>query len=161
MLPFKRIVSPTDFSEASYAGLAVANELALHFAAELLVVHVVAAVPIPIVNSSDGLGGFDVPSYQLELETSARNSLQEVLDERVSKELRVRPLVAYGDAANEIVRIAEEENVDLIVIATHGMTGWRHFIFGSVAEKVVRHAPCPVMTTRAPSPEKETRGREA
>jgi len=157
MLPFKKVLSPTDFSEASYAGLAVANELALHFSAELLVVHVVAAVPLPIMDSGEGLGGFDVSSYQLELEASAKNSLQELLDQRVSKELRVRPLVAYGDAANEVVRIAEAEQVDLIVIATHGMTGWRHFIFGSVAEKVVRHAPCPVMTIRAPSAQKETK----
>lgn len=157
MLPFKKVLSPTDFSEASYAGLAVANELAVHFSAELLVVHVVAAVPIPIMDSGEGLGGFDVSSYQLELEASAKNSLQELLDQRVSKELRVRPLVAYGDAANEVVRIAEAEQVDLIVIATHGMTGWRHFIFGSVAEKVVRHAPCPVMTIRAPSTQKETK----
>ena len=148
MLPFKKVLSPTDFSEASYAGLAVANELALHFSAELLVVHVVAAVPLPIMDSGEGLGGFDVSSYQLELEASAKNSLQELLHQRVSKELRVRPLVAYGDAANEVVRIAEAEQVDLIVIATHGMTGWRHFIFGSVAEKVVRHATCPVMTIR-------------
>jgi len=157
MLPFKKVLSPTDFSEASYAGLAVANELALHFSAELLVVHVVAAVPLPIMDSGEGLGGFDVSSYQLELEASAKNSLQELLHQRVSKELRVRPLVAYGDAANEVVRIAEAEQVDLIVIATHGMTGWRHFIFGSVAEKVVRHATCPVMTIRAPSPQKETK----
>jgi nucleotide-binding universal stress UspA family protein len=157
MLPFKKILSPTDFSEASYAGLAAANEMALHFSAELLVVNVVAAVPMPIMNSGEGLGGFDVATYQLELESSAKNSLQELLDERVSSELRVRPFVVYGDAANEIVRIAETEQTDLIVIATHGMTGWRRFIFGSVAEKVVRHAPCPVMTVRAPSAEKETK----
>lgn len=53
-----------------------------------------------------------------------------------------------GDAASEIVRIAEEENVDMIVIATYGMTGWRRVAFGSVAERVVRLAKCPVLTTR-------------
>jgi nucleotide-binding universal stress UspA family protein len=62
-------------------------------------------------------------------------------------------MVGHGDAAGEIVLIAEKEHVDLIVIATHGWTGLRHLVFGSVAEKVVRLAPCPVLTIRAPRPQ--------
>jgi len=62
----------------------------------------------------------------------------------------VRQIVVLGGAADEIIRISGEEKVDLIVIATHGQTGWRHMVFGSVAEKVVRLAPCPVLTVRAP-----------
>ena len=57
-------------------------------------------------------------------------------------------VIRYGDASREIVRIAREEEADVIVIATHGLTGWRHLVFGSVAEKVVRLAECPVLTIR-------------
>jgi nucleotide-binding universal stress UspA family protein len=64
--------------------------------------------------------------------------------------LRVHPIVAYGSPADEIVRIANEENIDLIVIATHGRTGWRHLVSGSVTEKVVRIASHPVLTIRTP-----------
>lgn len=59
-------------------------------------------------------------------------------------------IFGHGDAASEIVRIAETESADLKVIATHGMTGWRRVLFRSVAEKVVRPAKCPVLSLRAP-----------
>jgi nucleotide-binding universal stress UspA family protein len=62
--------------------------------------------------------------------------------------LRTRTVVGHGDPANEIVCIAEQEQIDLIVIATFGKTGWRRFAFGSVTEKVVRLASCPVLTVR-------------
>jgi universal stress protein A len=75
--------------------------------------------------------------------------------QKVSPEVRTLATVVTGDPAPEIVRLAEQEVVDLIVIATHGQSGWRHFVFGSVAEKVVRLAPCPVLTIRAPREEKK------
>ena len=149
MLPFKKILCPTDFSEPSTRAVKVASELAMHFSAEVCLLHVIAPIPVPVVEGADLSPGFDVPSYQLELETLAERSIKEMLEKMLPKELKVRPLVGHGDAANEIVRIAEEEKFDLIVIATHGTTGWRHLIFGSVAEKVVRLSPCPVLTIRA------------
>jgi universal stress protein A len=72
------------------------------------------------------------------------------MEERIPKEIVARPFIGHGDAGYEIVRIARDERADLIVIATHGLTGWRHLIFGSVAERVVRSAACPVLTVRAP-----------
>jgi nucleotide-binding universal stress UspA family protein len=87
------------------------------------------------------------------VEATAKKSLEEVINQRVPKELRARQIIVLRGAADEIIRITEEEKVDLIVIATHGQTGWRHMIFGSVAEKVVRLAPCPVLTIRAPHKE--------
>ena len=144
MLPFKRILYPTDFSEASYEALKAANELALHFSAELCLVHVVS----PVVQASPDFAA-SVSSLQ-EVETSAEHSLQKVVRQMVSKELHARQIVKLGGAADEIIRISEERKADLIVIATHGQTGWRHMVFGSVAEKVVRLAPCPVLTIRAP-----------
>lgn len=146
MLPFRRVLCPTDFSKASYEALKAANELALHFSGELYLVHVVA--PVPVVEAPTS---FNVPLYQQELTQSAERSLREVIEQRVAKELEVHPVVALGYAAEEIVRIAAEVSADVIVIATQGTTGWRRFIFGSVAERVVRLAPCPVLTIQAVS----------
>jgi len=148
MLPVKKILCPTDFSEPSIEALKVANELAQHFSAELLIVHVIN--PIPIVSTPTGPMSFNVSLYQKELEDSAKKSLQDIINKMVAKGLKVVPVVAYGIAADEIVRIAEEQNIDLIVIATHGRTGFRHLISGSVTEKVVRIASHPVLTIRIP-----------
>ena len=147
MLPFKEILYPTDFSEPSYEALKAANELALHFSAELCLVHVVS----PDVQTSPDLAGMDLVLQ--EIIDLAANSLQEVVKQRVPKELHTRQIVVQGEAADEIIRISEETKADLIVIATHGQTGWRHMVFGSVAEKVVRLAPCAVLTIRAPHKE--------
>ena len=143
MLPFKKILYPTDFSEASYEALKASNELALHFSAELCLVHVVS----PAVQTSPEFAPSVLPCRN---GRSAEKSLQEVIKQKVSKELQVRQIVVLGGAADQIIPISEEEKVDLIVIATHKQTGWRHMVFGSVAEKVVRLAPCPVLTIRAP-----------
>ena len=144
MLPFKKILYPTDFSEPSYEALKAANELALHFSAELCLVHVVS----PDVQTSPDLAGSGLVLQ--EIEALAEKSLQEVVKQRVPKELHTCQIVVLGEAADEIIRISEETKADIIVIATHGQTGWRRFVFGSVAEKVVRLAPCPVLTIRAP-----------
>jgi hypothetical protein len=66
-------------------------------------------------------------------------------------EIQVRTLVILGRPAHEIVALAEQEKADIIVMATQGESGWQRFVFGSVAEKVVRHADCPVLTIRAPN----------
>jgi nucleotide-binding universal stress UspA family protein len=68
----------------------------------------------------------------------------------VPDSVTVESLVVRGDPAVEIHRIAKERGVDLIVIATHGWTGWRHLVFGSVAERVLREAPCAVLSIRRP-----------
>jgi len=146
MMPFRKILAPTDFSDPSYEALNAANELALHFAAELSVVHVVPLVPVTPTTSDPA--AFNVPLYQQGLQISYEKMLNEVVEKWVSKKLSVRSKVLQGDAAHEIVRVADDENIDLIVISTHGETGLGHLIFGSVAEKVVRLAPCPVLTTR-------------
>jgi len=148
MLPFKKILYPTDFSDPSYEALKAANELALHFSAELCVVHVVS----PVVQSPADPSGSALLVLQEE-EKAARSSLEEVVTKRIPKKLLVHQVVVLGAAAEEIIQVSQEERVDLIVIATHGQTGWRHLVFGSVAEKVVRLAPCPVLTIRAPHEE--------
>lgn len=154
MLPFKKILCPTDFSEPSYEALKAANELALHFSAELYLVYVVAPIPrLSLAEAPEVYGGpydFNIPLHLEKLEEEANTRLHQVADECLSKELRVHHIVVHGRAADEIVRVAEKEKVDLIVIATHGETGWQHFFSGSVTEKVVRIATHPVLTIRAP-----------
>jgi nucleotide-binding universal stress UspA family protein len=152
MLPFKRILCPTDFSEPALVALKRAEELARHFSAELIVAHAIPEVPGPHAYADPPVAtSFDVPLYQQELAVYAEKMLKELVSHQVSPEVRTRDLVTTGAAAPEIHRIAAAEHVDLIVIASHGETGWRRLVFGSVAEKVVRHAPCPVLTIMAPA----------
>jgi universal stress protein A len=158
MLPIGKIVWPTDFSEPSYEALKAADELSLHFSAELVLVHVVAPIPMyppPVTPEASSASAGMVASYQQEMEVYAKKSLDQVVQERIPKEITARTRVCLGDAAKEIVGTAADEKADLIVIATHGLTGWRRFMFGSVAEKVVRLARCPVLTIREPGAEGE------
>ena len=151
MLPVKMIVCPTDFSEPSYEALKTAVEMADHFSAELVVVHVVT--PIPFIPIHDDPSSFNLPVYEKEMETSAQKSLDQVFEEKIPKSLNCRTLVMQGDPAPQVVRLADDETADIIVIATHGLTGWRKFMFGSVTEKVIRLANCPVLSIRVPSSE--------
>jgi universal stress protein A len=153
MLPIGKILCPTDFSEASYQALAVAGEIALHFSAELFLLRVVDVIPtvewvVEPTADAPGSSDFDVESYQQELEDQARLTLREVVKQRVPEGVRTHSVVRHGDPADEILRVADEDAVDLIVIATHGRTGFKHFVFGSVAEKVIRLSPHPVLTIR-------------
>jgi len=146
MLPFKKILCPTDFSEPSYEAIKAAGELAYHFGSELHIVHVIASVPIVPVPIGPEPSAFNVSLYEQELDASSKRALEEVVNQLESKELKTRLIALRGDPADEIVRTVDEENVDLIVIATRGRTGLDRLVFGSVAEKVVRLAKCPVLT---------------
>jgi nucleotide-binding universal stress UspA family protein len=152
MIKVKKILWPTDFSEPSYDAFETAKELALHFSSELYLVHVVTPMP-PLVEIPPDRPSFNVALYRRELRSSAEKSLEEVINKKVGRRLKVHPIVASGDAAVEISRIAKRENVELIVIATHGTTSWRRLFLGSVAEKLVRISSTPVLTVRAPHKE--------
>jgi nucleotide-binding universal stress UspA family protein len=143
MFPSKRIVCPTDFSEASLQALANATEIALHNQAEVYLVHV---IPVSLT-TADRCMPITMPEYQRFLKPQQR--LQQIAESLLAKGLKTEIVTGRGDPATEIVRIAKEKGADMIVIATHGNTGWRHFAFGSVAEKVVRLACCPVLSIRA------------
>ena len=146
MLPIKTILCPTDFSEPSIAAVKTASELAVHFGAAICLAYVVPTIPLP---TSDPGYDFELPEYEQILHEDAVKKLRALQDEIMKPGLSVRTIVGHGQAADEIVIIAEKERPDLIVISTHGSTGLRHFVFGSVAEKVVRLAPCAVLTLRA------------
>jgi nucleotide-binding universal stress UspA family protein len=143
MFPAKTIVCPTDFSEASLQALANASDIALHNGAEVYLIHV---IPI-LLAEAEPAAVMTLPEYEQFMQPQQR--LKKAAEPLIAKGLKVQTLLGRGDAASEIVRIAKEKRVDLIVIATHGNTGWRHFAFGSVAEKVVRLAACPVLTIRS------------
>jgi len=146
MLPPKVIVSPIDFSNYSQEALQTAAYLAKQFGSQLLLVHAVPAIPkLPSTTSI-----FKEGEYEQELHKDAERLLTKLADDLAKKGLQVRTEVGIAnDVGMEILRIAEHNSADLIVIATHGMTGWHRLVFGSVAEKVVRLASCPVLVLRA------------
>lgn len=147
MLPIKTILCPTDFSPPSLEAVKTATELAAHFNAELCLAHVVPTIPLP---TSDPVYDFELPEYEKILHDDAVKKLRDLQEEVMTPGVTVRTAVGHGQAADEIVILAEAQHADLIVIATHGSTGLRHWVFGSVAEKVVRLANCAVLTLRVP-----------
>jgi universal stress protein A len=153
MLPLKKILWPTDFSQPADEGLKIALELANQFSAEILLVHVVA--PLPAMHGAAAPTGFHIPSVLEELQESANNTLEEIRQAKIPAEIQTRTCVVNGRPAHEIVRLAAQEKADIIVMPTQGESGWQRFVFGSVAEKVVRLADCPVLTIRATEAERE------
>jgi universal stress protein A len=151
MLPLKRILCPTDFSEPAQEAFKTAVELAQHFSAHLLLVHVVPPVPVPYQPLVSPAPAFDVTSYLQELVKASQETLQAYADKNIPQGVPSTLSVAAGDPAYEILNMARELKADAIVIATHGHGGWRRFLFGSVAEKVVRLAECPVLVVHAPA----------
>jgi universal stress protein A len=145
VLPIKNLLCPTDFSPPSLAAVKTAVELAAHFGAELCLAYVVPTIPLP---TSDPAYDLELPEYEKMLHDDAVNKLRALQEEVMSPGVTVRTVVGHGAAADEIVILAEAERSDLIVIATHGTTGLRHFVFGSVAEKVVRMAKCAVLVVK-------------
>lgn len=145
MLPIKRMLCPTDFSKPSFKALDVAIELARYFSAELVLLHVIH--PIATVPSPTPVN-FDVRSYQRAAGVHTLKSLEK-LALKGAPHVKVKAKVLIGTAAKGIADAALEENADLIVIATHGETGWQRYVFGSVTEKVVRIAEKPVLTIPA------------
>lgn len=146
MLPIKRIIAPTDFSEASKIGLRAAVEFASHFSAELHLVHIVT--PIPEFYGAHAPTGYHIPSVLKELQEGARSSLQELVDHELPDGIESDQYITTGDPATEIVRRSDEIGADTIVMATHGVTGWKRLVAGSVTEKVIRISEVPVLSVR-------------
>jgi nucleotide-binding universal stress UspA family protein len=142
-MEIRRILAPTDFSEPSKQAIAYAFELAQTFEAQLVLLHVVDLPPYPIEGLPPSqLGG----TFLEELEQQAASDLAQVLAKEA--EVKVVRRVVAGIPYRKIVEIAADEKVDLIVMATHGRTGFSHLFMGSVAERVVRTVSCPVLTIR-------------
>ena len=106
MLPLKKILLPTDFSEPSYEALEIAKEMALHFSADLFFLHVVPTLP-PYAPAPKDQPKFDLTAYVKNLRSSAEKSLLEVIDKKIAKKLKAHPSVAHGDVAEKISRHAQ------------------------------------------------------
>jgi nucleotide-binding universal stress UspA family protein len=145
---WKRICCPIDFSDASRAAMEVAADLARRFGAELVLLH---AYPIPGYTFPDG-SVVASPKMMQDLADQAQRHLEEWrLDaEKLAGAPRVAAEKGVGEPAAEIVAFARSNAVDLLVLGTHGRTGIEHALMGSIAERVVRRAHCPVLTVRPP-----------
>jgi universal stress protein A len=149
----RSILLPTDFSECASHALSYATQLARDARAAIICVHVVEPV-VPTVGYTGIAEPLPIADISEQLEDSATRELPKIADCEECAGLEVEEVIAHGDPASEIVRVARERGVDLIVIASHGRTGLGRILFGSTAEAVVRHAPCPVLVVKPP-PENE------
>jgi nucleotide-binding universal stress UspA family protein len=148
MLPPKVIVSPIDFSVHADDAAKTAADLASRFGSEICLVHVVPALPkLPSVAAF-----FNEAEYEKALHTDAEKKLAKMVEELAGRGISAKYVVGTAnDTGMEILRVADHNHADLIVIATHGLGGWRQLAFGSVAEKVVRLSSLPVLVMRAQS----------
>jgi universal stress protein A len=144
LFQIKSIVAPIDFSDCSNKALQYALPFAKQFGATLTLVHVTAIQDLP---------GTDIPTTEFPLlqarikkETAER--LKAYAAAHIPPEIEVKTVLREGRAVAEIVAAAREADADLIILSTHGRTGLKHVLLGSVAENVVRHAPCPVFVVR-------------
>jgi nucleotide-binding universal stress UspA family protein len=142
-----RILVATDFSEASGVALEEGRQLAATFSAKLYLLHVVAE---PLREAWIGFTpGPQFVEWCERLEADARVRLERGVPQQDVADGRIVVATAWGDPADEILRYAASHDIDLIVCGTHGRRGWNHALMGSVAERVVRFAPCPVLTVHA------------
>lgn len=146
MKPFQKILVPVDFSACSAEGVRTAADLAQRYGAELVLVHVFEPI---LYTTPDGYP-FLVPGQLESLLAEYATALGKAKkDAEAAGASRVSTRELQGFAASEIANLAKDGHFDLIVIGTHGRTGLKHALMGSVAEKVLRSAPCPVLCVRA------------
>ena len=141
---FSRIVAPTDFSPNSERAVDYAVQLARRLGAKLTLLHVVPE-PSALDYSMEGVSVQEIQGWEEEAEKKLKERLARAqLEYKEVDALRASAL----HPRNQIVRAAADLSADLLVISTHGYTGWKHFLFGSDAEKILEHAPCPVLVVR-------------
>jgi nucleotide-binding universal stress UspA family protein len=142
----KKILCPTDFSEGSLEAISFASDIAVHAGAEVYLLHVIPIVPALV---TDPNFTFTTPEMERSVDSEVRAELKTVAEPLVARDIPVQKSIGHGNAAARSCASPNREQVDVIVIATYGKTGWRRLVLGSVAEKVVRLATCPVITVRA------------
>lgn len=145
----KQILVPTDFSACSRNALGYALRLAQQFGARLLLVNVVEPMIVP---ENMLMAVPELPEAGGNLVNDAQERLAQLVRREVPAGVKADTTVRVGRPYHEIIETAREAQADLIIIATHGYTGLRHVFLGSTAERVVRHASCPVLTVREPEP---------
>lgn len=150
-MEIKRILFPTDFSDGALNALPYALDMAKSYGAKLYLLHVIYDIATA---SGLHIPHISVDEMYKELDASARKELEKfgLEQRRVLKD--VEHTVIRGVPYEEILKFAQEKNIDLIVMGTHGRKGLDRVLFGSTAERVVRNASCPVLTVREPKNKK-------
>jgi nucleotide-binding universal stress UspA family protein len=143
-MELKKILVPTDFSDHSDQALRWGASLAEKYGAQMLLLHV-----IPPAIEEVSTQGSASEEIIMPLETRVEAQLFEIARTNLHDNIPVEVKIAVGKPAEELLRVARQEAVDLIVMGTHGHTGLAHALLGSTAETVLRTAPCPVFTVRA------------
>jgi nucleotide-binding universal stress UspA family protein len=142
-----KILVPIDFSNYSKNALRYAVNFAKKFNSKIYLVYVVE----PVIYPSDfSMGQVTFPVSDIEMNERAKDELESLAKTEIGSQFQVETVIKTGKPFVEINETASELDIDLIIIATHGHTGMEHLLFGSTAEKVVRKAPCPVLTLREP-----------
>ena len=158
MMILRNLLVATDFGDTSAAALNYGRGLARALGARLHVVHVVDDMTYRYAPEL----AYVLPDLQLDLEKSAKQDLAKLITEDDRKTLNVEPVVfSCVNVAEGLTNYAREHAIDLIVTGTHGRSGVRHLLIGSVAEHVVRTAPCPVLTVHVGEREFVTEERPA
>jgi nucleotide-binding universal stress UspA family protein len=151
-MTFNAILWPTDASPASLRALKTAVDLARTFRASLSALQVLSPVPMPAQSgfASPGPATVEVPLYEQQLLEEVKKSLQKTVADEVPRDIAVDTDVRFGEPDEVIVEVVRETGIDMIVMATHARTGWAHFFLGSVAERVLRSSPVPVLAVPPP-----------
>ena len=152
MIALKKVLVATDFGPASESALRYAQALARSFGAQLHVLHVVENI------LTRGMSGYEYaamsPEFQQDLERASRKQTEALVTDEDRRDLHaIAATVTSNHPAVAIVEYARDKDIELIVIGTHGRGALAHLFMGSVAERVVRLAPCPVLTVRCPEHE--------
>jgi universal stress protein A len=144
-MKLKKILCPTDFSESADEAIKAAASLAGDYAAELLVVHVVES-------QSSGQGSAS------DMESAALKNLEALIERVIPPKVPVRLVVKRGQPVVQIVDLAEKNDADLIVIASHGLTGWRRALLGSVTDRVIKQTTKPMLVIQTKPPAQSPKG---
>lgn len=142
MNDFKKILVPTDYSELSIAAMGYALSFSRMFGARVFLLHTLDTIPVLALRTVD----LTTETVIFETERNARNDLHEFAVSKIGETANIVEVIRKGTADEEIVKFAKEEDIDLIIMATHGRSGLSHVLMGSVAEKVIQQSPVPVLT---------------
>jgi len=147
MKMINKILVPIDFSDYSKKALQYTVKFAESFNSEISLIYVIE----PMIYPADlSMGQMVIPQNELNLAEKAKSELEVLAKDEIGNIMNYQILIKTGKPFMEIIETASEIDADLIIIATHGHTGVEHLLFGSTAEKIVRKAPCPVLTLREP-----------
>jgi nucleotide-binding universal stress UspA family protein len=149
MKRFKHILATTDLSPESFAAVQYAAHLAEGQGARISIVHVPQTTTLLFTDFAPPV---DLVSFDKTIEKAARDTLETWVRRHVKSEAGVKIIIRAGVTHEVICKVAEEVGANLIVMATHGRRGLGHVILGSVTERVLRDAPCPVLVVRPPTP---------